>query len=205
MELQSRQQRGSVRAGMLDSLLADREFLVFAEPRTLMAELPHVRTAEGRAIAAAYTASTHLHHSRDPATRRRLLAVDLARLAVAPAGGAAPPGQPWQPVWASGSHLSPALVQSIKTGGMSSLGQFAMASVAGRHAAVVAGHGWDEASGRYDSSAYVQVFDALLGTELARLAYEDSSTGYPAVLRVLDQLRSLVLAGAEGCSKEFDH
>lgn len=39
-----------------------------------------------------------------------------------------------------------------------------------------------------------------IDAELARLADEDSLTGYPAVLRVLDQLRSLMLAGAGGGS-----
>src|SRR5205814_5825022 len=69
----------AVEAGRIDELLGEPEFLVYAEPSTLMAELDHASSPDGQLTAAIYRTSVGVHRHTDADTRRRLLAIDAIR------------------------------------------------------------------------------------------------------------------------------
>ncbi len=80
-------------AGTVDELLADLEFLVYADPATLLPELDRATTTAGRLGAAMYRSVHHLL-DEDPDQRRRLLT--LAALRYRPTTAiAARPEPPW--------------------------------------------------------------------------------------------------------------
>ncbi|MFF0527560.1 caspase family protein [Nocardia amikacinitolerans] len=66
-------------AGLIDDLITDMDYLVHAEPTTLLAALHTVTTDTGRQTRAIYRCSA-VHHAALPAQRRRqILAIDAAR------------------------------------------------------------------------------------------------------------------------------
>ena len=96
-------------AGTLDPLLDDAEYLVHADPDTLLPALDHVRTSQGRLTRTVYRASAGHHRHATPAVRRQLLAIDAARAGVDTLRQALATDLPWQPHWATGTLINPAL------------------------------------------------------------------------------------------------
>lgn len=99
----------AARAGRMDALAADPDYLVHAEPGALLPSLSTVRTGEGRAAAAVHRASADRHRLLDPAGRRSVLATDAARQGAEALRRALSGGQPWQVAWATARQTSPAL------------------------------------------------------------------------------------------------
>ena len=111
-------------AGCLDTLLADPEFLVYADPAHLLPVLQEAISDDARVAAAVYRASAHRHRAEPPGVRRGILAVDAARHGALELARqlTSPPGRPaegWYPEWATGGQTSPALLGSLSemTGG----------------------------------------------------------------------------------------
>ena len=96
-------------AGTLDPLLDDAEYLVHADPDTLLPALDHVRTGQGRLTRTVYRATAGHHRHATPAVRRQLLAIDAARAGGDTLRQALAANLPWQPRWATGTLINPAL------------------------------------------------------------------------------------------------
>lgn len=96
-------------AGLLDTFLADLEYLVHADCDTLAPHLLKAESDTARLHAAIYLISLHVHRSTDVASRRQLLAVNAARFnepAALEALNSRAAEQAWKPVAASGSQVS---------------------------------------------------------------------------------------------------
>ncbi|WLQ35366.1 caspase family protein [Streptomyces castrisilvae] len=145
----------AARAGLIDQLLADPEYLVHAHPRGLTPHLHHAHHDTARLTAAVYRTGLHLHRNTSPGKRRQLLALDAARAGARhlhrdltrriPVGT-------WAPVWATGSTFSPALRDTL-TGHTDLLVAVACTMLDGRPVAVTgSGDGtvrvWDLTDGQ---------------------------------------------------------
>ncbi|WP_326740431.1 caspase family protein [Streptomyces sp. NBC_01022] len=145
----------AARAGLIDQLLADSEYLVHAHPRGLTPHLHHAHHDTARLAAAVYRTGLHLHHDTTPRKRRQLLALDATR------AGAhhlhqnltrhVPPGN-WTAQWATGSTFSTALRDTL-TGHTNAVEAVACTMLDGEPVAVTSGWDWtvrvwDLATGR---------------------------------------------------------
>ncbi|TYK44124.1 trypsin-like peptidase domain-containing protein [Actinomadura decatromicini] len=111
--------------GVLDRLIGDAEFLVHAEPASLLRALNRTArlegTPEGRAVRDVYRTSAHHYRAGDSddrglllEERRQLLAIDAARFrATTLLRGLSAP-MPVRPRWASGAQASRALLWSLR-------------------------------------------------------------------------------------------
>ncbi|MEU2424190.1 caspase family protein, partial [Streptomyces sp. NPDC007851] len=144
-------------AGLLDSLLADPDYLVHASPRGLT---PHLRNANNDIAilnAAIYRAHLHVHHDLAPIQRRQVLALDAGK-----AGAQAVhrhliqhlPAGAWAPVWATANSFSTAHLDTL-VGHTAAVLAVACTQLDGRPIAVTAG--WDQA---------VRVWDLATGHPL---------------------------------------
>lgn len=92
----------------VDDLLTDPEFLVMAEPRSLVRFLGAARSAAACDMAAVYRSSSERHHNATPDERREVLAIDACRNgSTALARTFTRPGL--VPRWATGALVHPAL------------------------------------------------------------------------------------------------
>jgi len=96
-------------AGTLDPFLNDAEYLVHADPDTLLPALDHIHTSQGRLTRTVYRASAGYHRHTTPVVRRQLLAIDAARAGADALRQALATDLPWQPHWATGTLINPAL------------------------------------------------------------------------------------------------
>ncbi|GAA4292317.1 hypothetical protein GCM10023086_02140 [Streptomyces venetus] len=99
----------AARAGELDVLMNDLEYLVHAESDTLTLHLLQCRDRIARLHAAIYRTSIDVHRRLDPAGRRQVLALDAARFnvpEVLQALNGRAGKRAWKPVAASGSRVS---------------------------------------------------------------------------------------------------
>ncbi|WLW51536.1 hypothetical protein [Streptomyces sp. YU58] len=106
----------AVEAGREEELIGDAEFLVHADPDTLLPVLDRVRGEAARSAAAVYRASVDLHRSLPPESRRRLLAVDAARhqdRSLQDRLGAGARSGDWLPRWATGFGATRALRHTL--------------------------------------------------------------------------------------------
>ncbi|MFJ9818662.1 AAA family ATPase [Streptomyces sp. NPDC101151] len=144
-------------AGRVDELLADPEFLVRADPAAIAEVLDLATSPEACVAAAVFRASPQRGDARDFSARRETLALDAARFnqprlgrALALGGGT---GEvTWIPLWATGSHVSEALIGTL-TGHADRVTAVCLAEVARRHVLFSgsADHtvrAWDVADGR---------------------------------------------------------
>jgi hypothetical protein len=95
-------------AGTLDTLLDDAEYLVHADPDTLLPALDAARSAPARATAAIYRQSAHHLATLDQparASQLELTAHQLGYRSLAARIASAAPDRPWQTRW---SHPRPA-------------------------------------------------------------------------------------------------
>ncbi len=143
-------------AGQVDGLLSDLDFLVHGDPDGITPHLDHVRSDSAQLAAAVYRASSHRHRFAAPRDRRQILAIDAARLGAAPMAAnlcVSSDGQTWTPRWATGSHVTGALLRSVMQPGGRSGGAIACAEIDGRPVAVTGGADglvrmWDLGTGR---------------------------------------------------------
>jgi WD40 repeat protein len=143
-------------AGQIDELLSDLDFLVNGDPDGITPHLDHADSHSARLAAAIYRASSHRHRSVTPRDRRQILAIDAARLGVIQMAAnlcASSEGQAWAPRWATGSHVTSALLRSMTQPGGRPGGAIACAELDDRPIAVTGGADglvriWDLSTGR---------------------------------------------------------
>ncbi|GAA2768750.1 hypothetical protein GCM10010103_77930 [Streptomyces paradoxus] len=168
-------------SGRLEELIENAEYLVHADPETLLSALHHVTTQRGRLIRAVYRASVGRHRDLAPAERRCLLAVDAARHQVEDLRASLASALPWAPRWATASQASLAL-ESTLAGHFGGVRALTCLELEGRPVAVSGG-----------DDPYVRVWDLRTGTQTRTL------TGHMGGIRVLACLmlpeRTLVVAG----------
>lgn len=109
-------------AGALDTLLLDPEFLIHANPVTLIPHLRRPRGSIAERFAAVYRTSAHLHRHFNAAARRQMLSVDAARHGTRTLMNAVTypeigEGLRWQPSWATGGQTSSRIISTIETHG----------------------------------------------------------------------------------------
>ncbi|MFD9106986.1 trypsin-like peptidase domain-containing protein [Streptomyces bottropensis] len=103
-------------AGSLDDLVTDAEFLIYADPNGLMPHLHAVQSQPAQLAAAVYCTSIQRHQYANPETRRHLLAIDSARYGAADLRRRLTSSIEvglWQPRWATGSQVTPALRNTV--------------------------------------------------------------------------------------------
>ncbi|AOR36790.1 hypothetical protein BFF78_00700 [Streptomyces fodineus] len=171
----------AVRAGRLEELIENADYLVNADPDTLLSALHHVSTERGRQIRAVYRASVGRHRDLAPADRRCLLAVDAARHQTGDLRASLTSALPWAPRWATASQASLALEVTL-AGHFGGVRALTCLELEVRPVAITGG-----------DDPYVRVWDLQTGTQTRTL------TGHIGGVRVLAYLvlpdRFLVVAG----------
>ncbi|MFD9441883.1 hypothetical protein ACFWBR_27535 [Streptomyces sp. NPDC060006] len=124
-----------------DELFTDADFLVHADPVSLIPALATAETNAARLAVAVYRASSGAHRHADVQARRQLLAIDAARyrdhVLLGRLNGAAPPGT-WRPRWATGSQVDSSLLDTL-TGHVDAVTAVACTELAEGPVAVTAG------------------------------------------------------------------
>jgi WD40 repeat protein len=141
----------------IDSLLTDVDFLVCANPDTLLAALRFAETKAGRHIETVYRASASLHRLLDPSRRRQVLALDAARHRFTDLQKSLSDKLEWQPRWITGQRTSKSL-KTILIGHQDQVNAVACTEVEGNPVAL---------SGGFDNS--VRMWDLRTGSTLAVL------------------------------------
>ncbi|WP_435280398.1 AAA family ATPase [Streptomyces koelreuteriae] len=124
--------------GLLDTLLADIEYLVHAEYETLMPRLLEAEGEEAQLNTAVFRSCLHVLRDLDAAARRQVLAVEAARFNVpqlVEALNGRADRRAWKPLAASGSRLSSNLRNAL-TGHTGLVKALACTEVNGRPVAV---------------------------------------------------------------------
>ncbi|MFJ8495501.1 hypothetical protein ACIRBZ_45325 [Streptomyces sp. NPDC094038] len=142
----------AIDAGLLDGLLQDGSFLVYADPHAVEDSLRHATSQQARLNAAVYRASWDVHHVLPPAARRQVLALDAARFRNEPLQSDLPGDTDWRVRWATNSQVSTALVRTL-VGHTDRVTAVAVVWLEGRPHAVTGGHDqtvrvWDLATGK---------------------------------------------------------
>ena len=96
--------------GVLDQLLADTEYVVHADPATLLRALD---AGHSEKIAPVYRTSAHLLSAADTEARRDILSVDAARYGYQELAERFSQGRSWQVDWATGGLVHPALRRTL--------------------------------------------------------------------------------------------
>ncbi|MFC4607779.1 hypothetical protein ACFO9E_08115, partial [Streptomyces maoxianensis] len=160
------------KAGRVNELLEDPDFLVHGEPDGVHSVLHEATTDHARLSAAVYRASFALHRSLSSAQRRQVLALDSARFQARALSAEFARGTGWRPRWATGSQVS-ASSTAVLSGHAHAWGVMALTTVDGRRVAVT-GNGdntlrvWDLATGlaSLTLSGHGDVVTAVAATEV---------------------------------------
>lgn len=137
-------------AGRVDELVTDPEYLVHADPDTLLPALHHT-TADAALITRAVYRNTN-HRTLTPRQRRHTLAIDATRFGDTALANELGHDLDWRPRWATGQQTSTALRATL-TGHTSFVFVVACTELAGRTVAVTG-----------SSDRTVRVWDLLDGT-----------------------------------------
>ncbi|MFD6071867.1 AAA family ATPase [Amycolatopsis lurida] len=152
---------------VLDEVIADTDYLVYAAPDELLAAMRSTVSAAGQLTRSIYRASVGLHRHLSPGRRRQVLATDAARFGATRQHRALAAPLAWQPRWATGRQTSSALHLTL-TGHPGEVRAVACTTVNGKPVAVT---GSDEET--------VRVWDLTDGTLLTTL------TGHPGGVRAV--------------------
>jgi WD40 repeat protein len=129
------------RAGLLDQIMAESEYLIYANPSGLAPHLHRTHSDDARLAAAVYRTSLGLHYTADPSERSVILALDAARAgAISLQRNLTRRITPnsWTPIWATGSTFSAALRNALP-GHESSVRSVACTEIDGVPVAVTGG------------------------------------------------------------------
>lgn len=122
-------------AGRLDDLITDAEYLVHADPESLVPQLAQIEDGPAASVVAVYRASLNIHRFADPTVRRHLLAVDAARYDVPwmlrELNARLRTGA-WQPRWATGSQVTTRLQNTLSTSAFPAVTALACTMLGGR-------------------------------------------------------------------------
>jgi WD40 repeat protein len=157
----------AVAAGRIDDVIADLDYLVLADPDTLLPALRAVRTDEGRLIRAVYRTSASRHRSLPPSQRRYLLAVDAARYQAESLRRSLARPLSCKPKWATGTKVNPALEDTF-TGHVGWLNVVACTVLPDGHSLVVTGSGSNLGRSE-ETDGTARVWDLATGTQHATL------------------------------------
>ncbi|MFJ4567065.1 caspase family protein [Streptomyces caelestis] len=102
--------------GVMDRLLTDAEFLVHAQPASLLRALDSATSEQGRRVASVYRTSAHLLPRLSIDNRRDVLSVDAARYGWSELSRRLAQGRPWRVRWATGGLVHPAHRRTLTTG-----------------------------------------------------------------------------------------
>ncbi|MGH3940111.1 MAG: caspase family protein [Pseudonocardiaceae bacterium] len=97
----------AARCDLLDDLITDMDYLVYAEPAELLLALHRLTTDEGQLTCAIYRASAAVYRHLSPLRRRQVLATDAARFAATHQHHTLAASLPWPPRWATGQQVNP--------------------------------------------------------------------------------------------------
>ncbi|MGH3802003.1 MAG: hypothetical protein ACRDTD_18080, partial [Pseudonocardiaceae bacterium] len=176
--------------GLLDDLITDTDYLVYAEPDELLIALHSVATDDGRLTGAIYRASAAVHRHLPPLRRRQVLATDAARFAATQHRTLAAP-LPWLPRWATGQQANSAL-HTILTGHDDAVIAVACTILDGQPVAVTA-----------SNDATVRVWDLTTASLRATLTGHDDWVSAVACT-VLDGQPVAVTASADKTVRVWD-
>ncbi|CAM5594930.1 AAA family ATPase [Streptomyces purpurascens] len=166
----------AVAAGLLDTLLADTEYLVHADCDTLALHLLRAESDLARLHAAIYLLALNVHRELDVASRRQVLAVNAARFnvpTVLEAFNSRSAKRAWKPATASGWQVS-ANMRGALVGHTAPVGGVACTELNGRPVAVTAARDntvriWDLTTARplgEPLSGHTDAVQAVVCTEL---------------------------------------
>jgi WD40 repeat protein len=156
-------------SGQIDELLEDAEYLVYADPATLLAALHQATKPAGHLVGVAYRASAGLHRHLIAERRRQILAIDASRVGAAPLALLLTESQSWTPRWSTGALISPALRAEL-TGHGGSVNAVGCAVVDGVPVAVTGegNYGYSGYGYSYEGST-VRIWDLRTGAQRAVL------------------------------------
>ncbi|MEV6907071.1 AAA family ATPase [Amycolatopsis sp. NPDC051071] len=123
---------------LLDEVIADTEYLVYATPDELLAAMRSTVSAAGQLTRSIYRASVGLHRHLSPGRRRQVLATDAARFGATRQHRALAASLAWPPRWATGRQTSSALHLTL-TGHSGGVRAVACTTVGGKPVAVTGG------------------------------------------------------------------
>jgi WD40 repeat protein len=136
----------------IHDLLADPEFLVYAEPATLVPALRDVASQADALVASIYRSSIDRHRHASSSTRRELLALDAARYRNHGFSRSLSESLAWIVRWASGSQTSSALRATLSEPPVSGIRTLTSGVVDGRVVVITGSRDgvvrvWDIATG----------------------------------------------------------
>ncbi|MEU8901185.1 caspase family protein, partial [Nocardia sp. NPDC048505] len=144
-------------AGLVDELITDMDYLVHADPTTLLAALRTVTTDAARQTRAIYRCNAVHHAVLPPQGRRQILAIDAARFQAVHQQQQLNRSLAWPCRWATGNQTHPAHRATL-TGHANSVEALACTVIDGVSVAVSGG-----------SDGVVRVWDLVSGNERAIL------------------------------------
>ncbi|MEU9167238.1 caspase family protein [Streptomyces sp. NPDC048420] len=98
----------AVAGGILDGLLTDTEYVVHADPVTLLRALDVATGPDAEKFAAVYRTSAHLLSTASARARRDILSIDAARYRRPDLAEQLSQGRSWKVAWATGGLVHPA-------------------------------------------------------------------------------------------------
>ncbi|MFI8162149.1 hypothetical protein ACIF6I_23365, partial [Streptomyces microflavus] len=142
----------AVHAGRAGDLLQDHQFLIHAEPDTVLAVLHEATTQNGRLLAAVYRTSYTTHRVLSPQERQQVLALDAARFRATELADVFATNADWSPLWATGMQVAAANTAALASH-TDAVNAVATAEVDGRPVAVTTSDDrtvrvWDLTTGR---------------------------------------------------------
>ncbi|MGW3282880.1 caspase family protein [Nocardia rhamnosiphila] len=126
-------------AGAFDILAADTDYLIHAQPATLLAAMNTINSEQGRRLRAIYRASVGVHREATPEHRRQILAVDAARFQDNEYLARFDIMSTWRLRWCTNERIDYALRDTL-TGHMSMVHAIACTEIANTPVAVTAGY-----------------------------------------------------------------
>ena len=131
----------------LDTLIADTDYLVHANPDELLVALDKISTDHGRLTRSIYRTSAQVHRRLPIPQRRQVLATDAARFGATRQHQLLSKPLQWSTRWATGQMTNSAL-RSVLTGHTSAVVSVVCAEVDGRSVAVTTS--WDDVARVWD-------------------------------------------------------